>query len=130
MSQDQSPAAPVAAHDPVISEVSAWVLRIGVILSSVVMLGGLIVSFIHGAVSIQRMTTDGFDYQPAKIIAGILNCRGKSIIEAGIYILLFTPILRVAASTILFAFQEKDRVYTLITFVVLILTLAGLLWIV
>ena len=135
MSQNQSPApttasAPAPAHDPVISEVSAWVLRIGVLLSSLVMLAGLIVSFIHGTVSIQRMTSDGFDYHPANILNGILHCRGKDIIELGIYILLFTPILRVAASSILFAFQEKDRLYTLITLVVLILTLAGLLWIV
>jgi len=41
----------------------------------------------------------------------------------------FTPILRVFASCVLFAFQDRDRLYAVITFVVLVLTLAGLLWI-
>ena len=116
-------------HSSAISNVSAYVLRAGVIISSLVMFLGLCVSFLHGTVSIQRMTTDGFDYRPANIITGILHFRGKDIIEAGIYLLLFTPIMRVAASCVLFAFQEKDWLYAVITLVVLILTLAGLLWI-
>ena len=69
------------------------------------------------------------DYRPDIIWNGILHGQGKRIIEAGIYLLLFTPIMRVFASCILFAFQERDRLYTVITLVVLILTLAGLLWI-
>ncbi len=60
---------------------------------------------------------------------GIRHGQGKRIIEAGVYLLLFTPIMRVFASSILFAFQERDRLYTAITLVVLLLTLAGLLWI-
>jgi len=112
-----------------ISEVSAWVLRGGVVCSSVVMLGGIVLSFWHGRMSVQRITTDGFDYQPAVIWRAIAHEQGKGIIEAGIYLLLFTPIMRVFASMLLFAFHEGDRLYTVITVVVLLLTLAGLLWI-
>jgi len=117
------------AHPPTISDVAAWVLRAGVVGSSVVMLIGIVFTFAHGTISVTRIKSDGFDYHPAAMVAGIANGRGKSIIEAGIYLLLFTPILRVAASTILFAFQERDRLYTVITVVVLGLTLAGLVWI-
>jgi uncharacterized membrane protein len=112
-----------------ISDVSAWVLRGGVICSSLVMLIGIIFTFAHGTISVDRIKTDGCDYRPDIIWNGIRHGQGKRIIEAGIYLLLFTPILRVFASCILFAFQERDRLYTVITLVVLILTLAGLLWI-
>jgi uncharacterized membrane protein len=117
------------AQSDAISDVSAWVLRAGVILSSLVMLTGIIFTFAHGTISVHRITTDGCDYRPGIIWNGILRGEGKRIIEAGIYLLLFTPIMRVFASSILFAFQERDRLYTVITLVVLILTLAGLLWI-
>ena len=122
------PINPTPAHQTTISDVSAWVLRLGVILSSLVMLAGIILSFTHGTVSIKRITSDGFDYYPSAIWYLIRHGHGKGIIEAGIYLLVFTPIMRVAASTLLFAFQERDRLYTFITLIVLILTLAGLLW--
>ena len=112
-----------------IPDVSAWILRIGVVTSVLVMLCGIGFSFVHGTVSVERMETDGFDYRPGAMVQGILAGRGKSIIEAGIYLLLLTPVLRVAASIVLFAFEERDWLYVLITSVVLVLTLAGLLWI-
>jgi uncharacterized membrane protein len=104
-------------------------LRGGVVCSSLVMLVGILFTFAHGTMSIQRMKSDGFDYRPAIILEGIRHGQGKRIIEAGIYLLVFTPILRVFASCVLFAFQDRDRLYAMITFVVLLLTLAGLLWI-
>ncbi len=112
-----------------IPDVSAWILRIGVVASVMVMLCGIGFSFVHGTVSVERMETDGFDYRPAAMVSGILAGRGKSIIELGIYLLLLTPILRIAASIVLFAVEERDWLYVVITSVVLGLTLAGLLWI-
>jgi uncharacterized membrane protein len=111
-----------------ISNVSAWVLRIGVISASLVMLIGVMFTFAHGTESVQRMKTDGFDYRPNVIVSGILHRQGKRIIEAGIYLLLLTPVMRVAASCLLFATKERDRMYTLITLIVLALTLTGLIW--
>ena len=121
--------APQPAKHDVISDVSAWVLRIGVVVSSLVMLLGITLSISRGHISLERIKTDGFDYHPTSIWYGILRGEGKPIIEAGIYLLLFTPILRVFASMLLFAFHDRDRLYTLITLVVFILTLAGLIWI-
>jgi uncharacterized membrane protein len=121
---DQSDKSPIAIED-----VSAWVLRIGIVLSALTMLTGIFFSFAHGTVSVQRMKTDPLNDQPAVIWRGICHGSGKSIIEAGIYLLVFTPIMRVLASFILFAVAKRDWVYSLITLVVLILTLTGLLWI-
>jgi len=112
-----------------VSEVSAWVLRIGVVSSTLVMLLGIALSFSRGHISVERIKTDPFDYHPSVIWTGILRGEGKRIIEAGIYLLLFTPIMRVFMSFLVFAFHDRDRVYTLITLIVLLLTLAGLIWI-
>jgi len=111
-----------------ISNASAWILRVGVITSSLVMLIGILFTFAHGTMSIHRMKTDGFDYRPDVIATGILHGHGKQIIEAGIYLLLLTPIMRVAISCILFATIERDRLYAIITLIVLLLTLTGLIW--
>ena len=115
--------------DDAVSEVSAWVLRIGVVSSTLVMLLGIALTFSRGHISVKRIKTDTFDYHPTVIWQGILRGEGKRIIEAGIYLLLFTPIMRVFMSFLVFAFHDRDRVYTLITLIVLLLTLAGLIWI-
>lgn len=92
------------------------------------MLLGIIITFVHRTESVARIRTDRFDYEPSIIWDGIVHGHGKAIIEAGIYLLLFTPIMRVAASSVLFAFHDHDAMYTLFTIIVLVLTLAGLLW--
>ena len=115
-------------RDSSVETASAWVLRIGVCASVAVMLIGLIFSFIHGPPSVERMTHDPFEYRPMAIFHAILRMRGKAIIELGIYLLVLTPITRVFMSFLLFAFAERDRLYAVITLFVLLLTLAGLLF--
>ena len=124
---DDQPPRPVE-RGGVINDVSAWVLRTGVIASVVVMLTGIGFSFVHGTVSLERVQSATFDYQPRAILRGIAAGRGQSIIEAGIYLLVLTPVTRVMMSMILFVFAERDWTYGIITACVLALTLAGLLW--
>ena len=57
---DESAAA--ASPPSVINDVSAWVLRTGVIVSASVMLLGLLVSFLHGTVSLDRVEHARFTY--------------------------------------------------------------------
>ncbi len=92
------------------------------------MLIGIGFSFMHGTISVQRMQSDVFEYRLSEIYRGIAAGRGKSIIEAGIYLLVLTPVMRVFASMVLFVLVERDRLYGLITLIVLLLTLAGLIW--
>ena len=118
-----------ASRPSIINDVSAWVLRTGVIVSASVMLLGLLVSFLHGTVSLDRVEHARFTYNVGAIVHGIVTLHGQSIIEAGIYLLILTPIARVFMSMLLFVFAEKDWTYAAITLVVLVLTIAGLLWI-
>ena len=124
---DSSPPPQVDQDSPV-ADASAWILRGGVILSTAIMLIGLCVAAARGTDSIARMQSDGFDYHLGPLLHGIATGRSKSIIEAGIYLLVLTPVMRVASSMVIFAFIERDRLYAVITAIVLVLTLAGLLW--
>jgi len=116
------------ANQSTIQIASAWVLRIGVLVSALVMLIGITFSFFHGGTAVSRMQSDGFDINLPKMFAGIRAGRGKSIIEAGILLLVLTPVMRVATSMVLFAFVQRDWLYAGITFLVLVMTLAGLVW--
>ena len=108
-----------------VQDISAWILRAGVVLSVSIMLVGITVSSLHNRVSVERMQHSRFDYQLPVLLQGLAEGRGKAIIEVGIYLLVFTPIMRVLASMILFL-EKRDWLYALITFWVLMLTLAGL----
>ncbi|MDE3156459.1 MAG: DUF1634 domain-containing protein [Acidobacteriota bacterium] len=110
-----------------IQDASAWILRVGVVTSVVVMLCGLALSFLHRPVSVDQMQRAAFDGNPHHLWQGLRDLRGQAVIELGIYLLVFTPILRVATSMVLFLVEERDLLYTVVTFFVLVLTLAGLL---
>ena len=115
-------------HGLTIQDVSAWVLRVGVGASVAVMLIGIAFSFFHDNASVSRMQTETFEYNPRLIWHGVMGGHGKAIIEVGIYLLVLTPIMRVVMSMLMFAFHEHDWLYAMITFVVLVLTLTGLLF--
>ena len=108
-----------------VQDVSAWILRAGVVLSVSIMLTGITVSSLHNRVSVERMEHARFDYQLPVLMQGLSEGRGKAIIEVGVYLLVFTPIMRVLASMIRFL-EKRDWLYALITSLVLMLTLAGL----
>ena len=116
------------SHGISVQDASAWILRVGVIASVVVMMAGLTVSFLRHHASIEHMQHAAFDASLAHLWQGLGELRGQSIIELGIYMLVLTPILRVVASMVLFLVEEHDWLYTAVTFFVLVLTLAGLLF--
>jgi uncharacterized membrane protein len=101
-----------------------WVLRAGVFVSMlVVFIGGVIYLYRHGQTIANYHEFKGipdFVHSPAGIIDGILTFRGRAIIQAGIILLIATPIVRVVFSAIGFII-EKDHLYTGITFIVLLI---------
>jgi len=106
-----------------------WVLRLGVIFSMlIVTIGGVIYLTRHGHsvadYSIFRRVPD-FVY-PSNIINGILANRGRAIIQAGIILLIATPVLRIICSFIGFII-EKDYLYTAISLLVLLIILASMI---
>jgi uncharacterized membrane protein len=118
---------PTLRGDASVQAVSGWILRLGVIASVVVIISGGILSFSRHHVPMERMTRARFEFSPDEIWRGLCDLRGQAVIELGILLLLATPIARVAASAVIFLLAERDWVYTVITAIVLVMTLAGLM---
>jgi uncharacterized membrane protein len=104
--------------------VIGWVLRTGVFLSmTIVIIGGIIYLYRHGHSIVNYSEFKGipnFIHSFNGIINGIVTIRGRAIIQAGIILLIATPVIRVAFSAIGFIL-EKDYLYTGITFIVLLI---------
>lgn len=97
-------------------------LRLGVILSSaIVLVGGIIYLVRHGheQPSYGSFTgvREGLDNLPG-IWQGVLENKGMNIIQLGVVLLIATPIIRIAFSVIAFLL-EKDYLYVVLTLVVL-----------
>lgn len=112
-----------------IQDLSAWVLRVGVISSVATMLAGLAIAFVRNPPTVDEMEGRGatVHYRASAIVHGTLHADGASIIELGVVMLVLTPIIRVGTSMILFAVEERDWLYAAITSIVLGMTLVSLL---
>lgn len=107
-----------------------WILRGGVMLSMlIVIVGGALFVWRHGHSIPNYRTFKGvpeFIRGTGGIINGVFNFHGQAIIQAGIVLLIATPIIRVAFSAIGFII-EKDYLYTAITLVVLLIIFSSML---
>jgi uncharacterized membrane protein len=106
-----------------------WVLRLGVIISiTVVFIGGVVYLARHGHSVPDYTTFKGVpDFvHPSGIIDGLLAHRGRAVIQAGIILLICTPILRIIFSAIGFII-ERDYLYTAITLLVLLIIFISVL---
>jgi uncharacterized membrane protein len=110
--------------------VIGWVLRAGVFISMIIVfIGGVIYLYRHGHIIANYHQFKGvpdFVHSARGIINGIINLRGRAIIQAGIILLIATPIIRVIFSAIGFIL-EKDYLYTAITFIVLLVIIISAL---
>lgn len=115
--------------DESIERMVSVVLRSGVLLSAfVVLAGGVYYLVRHGEEIADYRTFRGqpsIDRMVGQIIRGAIDLRGRSIIQAGILLLIATPIVRVAVSLIGFAL-ERDGKYVAITAIVLTVLLYSL----
>jgi uncharacterized membrane protein len=106
------------------------VLRWGVILAmSVVFCGGLIYIYRHGHETASYHTFKGepdFLKSINGIFKGILEIKGRAIIQLGILLLIATPIVRILLSIVSFLL-EKDYKYVLITLIVLGIIMSSML---
>lgn len=110
--------------------VIGWILRAGVLVSmSVIFIGGVIYLYRHGQTHVDYSKFVGvpdFVSNPGGIIHGVFTLRGRAIIQAGIILLIATPVIRVLFSAIGFI-MEKDYLYTAITVLVLLIILTSMI---
>ena len=110
------------------------VLRYGVILSgAIILLGaiGLVGSSGLSDTAVvlaynENVPHDSMDVSPAGIIHGLAAFSPFAWIELGVIVLIATPVARVMISVFLFA-AERDKLYVLITAIVLVLLLFSML---
>ncbi len=107
-----------------------WILRAGVFISmAIVFLGGILYIYRHGHTTADYHTFKGvpdFVHNASGIINGIFTFRGRAIIQAGIILLIATPVIRVIFSAIGFVL-EKDYLYVGITLIVLLIIFSSML---
>jgi uncharacterized membrane protein len=120
---------PVAWTDQRVETIVARLLRAGVLLAAaVVAFGGIIFLVRHGRAMPQysRFVGEPLQYRTVSgIIQGSASFHGRNIIQLGLLILIATPVARVAFSVVAFAL-ERDRLYVVITLIVLAVLLFSL----
>jgi uncharacterized membrane protein len=105
-------------------------LRAGVLGSLALIVTGTVLTFVHhpeyftSPADLSRLVQPGaaFPHTLRDVIEGIRWLRGQAIVTAGLLLLILTPVVRVAVSIFAFIYQV-DRVFTVITAVVLFLLL-------
>lgn len=99
-------------------------LRIGVVLSAIIVFAGLLMFLISGN---SGYSGDYFPTTPTEIFNGLLLLKPYAIILLGLIILILTPVFRVGVSILVFI-KEKDFLYVKITsFVFIILIISFIL---
>jgi len=123
------PTVPAPWSDEKVESMMGNLLRAGVVLAAaVVLVGGLVYLLRHGAAQPGYHVFRG---EPADlrnirgIVAEASTLRGRGIIQLGLLLLIATPVARVAFSVYAFA-RQGDRIYVVVTLIVLTLLLYGL----
>jgi len=101
-------------------------LRIGVVSSLIVVVLGLIFSFLHhpayahSGAEFQRVISADHPtwHSLSGLASGLAHFRGEAIIMVGLLLLIATPVMRVAVSIVAFV-VERDAVFVIVTAFVL-----------
>ena len=112
----------------------SYLLRGGVLLSIGVVVLGLVFTFVHHPQYVTSKTELGaltspdatYPHTVREVVAETAGHHGQAIVMLGLLLLIATPIARVAFSVVAFL-VERDRVYVLITIIVLALLVLSLL---
>ncbi|HEX4208707.1 MAG TPA: TSUP family transporter [Ktedonobacteraceae bacterium] len=118
---------PGTKTNDVTNVILSWILQGGVILSAAVILLGFILLPTHpGGLSLERLLH--FPQSFSALLTGLQQLHPQSIITLGLLLLIATPVVRVAASIVIFAL-EHDRTYVVITAIVLIILLFSIFFV-
>jgi len=109
----------------------SYVLRGGVVIAAAIIAAGLLVFVLHGSAPSTAAALRALHTGPdARLSLGYLAAsmrggHGRGIIYLGLLALILTPVARVAMTAVLFIVQ-RDRIFTAVTCVVLLILIAGL----
>jgi uncharacterized membrane protein len=116
-------------NDRKMSDIMGTLLRVGVLsAASVVLLGGILFFIQHPGDLFEFGTFKG---EPSRlrqinvILQEAFSLRSRAVIQLGLLLLIATPVARVLFSLVGFIF-EKDWIYGVITFIVLLILFASL----
>ncbi|WP_292320282.1 DUF1634 domain-containing protein [Caldisphaera sp.] len=106
-------------------DVIGWTLRIGVIISAILIIFGFALILIHnggGPYTLNQLVNPQSNVNTktikfSTIYSGVESLNGVDIILLGLIILIATPVLRVFIGILQFV-REKDYLYTIITIIV------------
>ncbi len=112
--------------------VTSRLLRLGVVSSLVIVVLGMLLTFSqHHSYLSSPNTLPGLTEKGAKfphtlpaVLRGVLAGRGDAVVMFGLFLLIATPVLRVAGLILAFVYQ-RDRLFVAITSVVLTLLLVS-----
>lgn len=122
-----------------VEEIISWILRVGVTASALLIFCGVILLFVTGEtgyagsfnslaglVQYNQNRLAAFPTTPGDVVAGLAQFKPYAFIALGLLLLIATPVIRVAASVVIFAL-ERDYAYILITLIVLIILIVSFL---
>jgi uncharacterized membrane protein len=107
-----------------IAVVSSFVLRAGVIVSALLTLGGLVAG-LRGRISLHQVRHHALALSVPTIVRQAVHGQGFALMEAGLLVLVITPVLRVAVSLVLFG-RHRDWPFMALTAAVLALVVGSL----
>ncbi|WP_251546689.1 DUF1634 domain-containing protein [Limosilactobacillus caecicola] len=100
-----------------VEKVIAVIMQIGVIISAIVIVCGLVMFFVSGQ---SGYAGNSFPHSFAAIGRGLVSFKPYAVIMTGLFLLILTPALRVLVSIYAFAVM-KDHLYVWITTIVMII---------
>lgn len=109
------------------------VLRAGVIAASATIISGIVVAVVGGdgvpssldAALGRDPTVESASIRPADLVRGVGNGDASALIQLGLLLLILTPTVRVALTTVVF-FRQRDRVLAGLASLVLAILVLGL----
>ncbi len=118
-------------QDERIERIIGRLLQIGVLTAAVVVLiGGSMLLAQYGSIPANFARFKGEDpvlKSVGSIVRAVMTGDSRAIVQVGLVLLIATPVARVALTMVAFALQ-RDRVYVVVTAIVLALLLYGLFW--
>ncbi|GET36166.1 DUF1634 domain-containing protein [Microseira wollei] len=118
-----------SSSDQILEKLLSNLLKYGVIIASaIVLIGGILYLMHHGAELPNYRVFHGVPSEfrsPQGVVTAVVSGSRRGIIQLGLLTLIATPIIRVAVSLLTFLWQ-RDRVYIIVTLLVLSELIYGL----